>query len=74
MEICKLCGKSQTREIELNINGLRVCRSNHMRESERLNKTRHRIEEVQLPMLKQALAAMQTQPLPFTEDKSVVLQ
>lgn len=46
----------------------------HLKESERLNKTRHRIEEATLPKLKEALAEFRTELLPITDDRSVVLR
>lgn len=63
-----------TEEIQLKINQLKRDMEMHRDRAEALSQRRHSIEENKLPSLKRTLAAFQTEPLPFINDKAVTLQ
>lgn len=73
-KIRELSSQWATKEIQMEINQLKVNLDRLRAESKKHNITRHGIEENKLPALKRTLAAFQTAPLPFLKDESVVLQ
>ena len=72
LEIIKLAKEDGTI-----IDGERICNhiaiTNLRERAERFKTKASRIDSVRLPKLKNCLAAMRTETMPFVEDKSVVL-